>query len=100
MSVCRKTKQSAAPSPTALLELSAAVARLEGMDIDQLRLQWRNHLSGSAPAHLPRWLLMRVLAYRMQADVLGDLDPAILRMLRAGGRTRARPFSLRMPSSR
>ena len=26
--------------------------------------QWRAHLGGEAPAHLPRWLLMRVLAYR------------------------------------
>ena len=40
------------------------VADLEGRDLDGLRRQWRAHLGGEAPAHLPRWLLMRVLAYR------------------------------------
>ena len=36
------------------------VADLEGRDLDGLRRQWRAHLGGEAPAHLPRWLLMRV----------------------------------------
>ena len=52
------------------------------LNLDQLRLQWRNHLGGIAPAHLPGWLLMRVLAYRIQAAAFGDLDRAILRRLR------------------
>ena len=47
------------------------VADLEGRDLDGLRRQWRAHLGGEAPAHLPRWLLMRVLAYRLQSDALG-----------------------------
>ena len=38
------------------------VADLEGRDLDGLRRQWRAHLGGEAPAHLPRWLLMRVRA--------------------------------------
>ena len=38
------------------------VADLEGRDLNGLRRQWRAHLGGEAPAHLPRWLLMRVLA--------------------------------------
>ena len=58
------------------------IASLVDLDADQLRLQWRNHLGGAAPAHLPRWLLLRVLAYRMQAAALGDLDKATLRLLR------------------
>ena len=32
--------------------------------------------------HLPRHLLFAVLAYRLQADELGDLDPATARLLR------------------
>ena len=44
-----------------------------GLNLDQLRLQWRNHLGGIAPAHLPGWLLMRVLAYRIQATAF---DPS------------------------
>ena len=52
------------------------------LSADQLRLQWRNHLGGIAPAHIAGWLLMRVLAYRIQATAFGDLDRAILRRLR------------------
>jgi hypothetical protein len=35
--------------------------------------------AAKAPAHLPRWLLMRVLAYRLQSDAFGDLDKSIRR---------------------
>ena len=35
------------------------------------------------PSHLPRHLLFAVLAYRLQADELGDLDPATARLLKA-----------------
>src|SRR5262249_43501642 len=42
-----------------------------------------------SPYHLPRHLLFAVLAYRVQAGELGDLDPATARLLRqiatAGG---------------
>jgi len=53
-----------------------------GRGSGQLRLQWRNHLGGAAPPHLPRWLLLRLLAYRLQVAALGDLDKATLRTLR------------------
>jgi DUF2924 family protein len=85
--------------------LDATIAGLADLDADQLRLQWRNHLGGTAPAHLPRWLLLRVLAYRRQADALGDLHKATLRIIRAskgdgidpaGGR----PFETRSPAMR
>jgi len=62
--------------------VDASVASLSGLNLDQLRLQWRNQLGGIAPAHLPGWLLMRVLAYRIQAVAFGDLDRAVLRRLR------------------
>ena len=69
------------------------VADLEGRDLDGLRRQWRAHLGGEAPAHLPRWLLMRVLAYQLQSDAFGDLDKSIRRQppLREG-RWRRRPL--------
>ena len=59
------------------------VADLEGHDLNGLRRQWRAHLGGEAPAHLPRWLLMRVLAYQLQSDAFGDLDKTIRRNLRS-----------------
>jgi hypothetical protein len=60
------------------------VANLEGLDLNGLRRQWRAHLGGEPPAHLPRWLLMKVLAYRLQSNALGDLDKSIRRILRPG----------------
>jgi hypothetical protein len=75
------------------------------LNTDQLRLQWRNHLGGVAPAHLPGWLLLRVLAYRIQAAAFGDLDRAILRRLlehrdEAFESRDARPFATRGPTTR
>ena len=39
--------------------------------------------AASPPAHLPHWLLMKVLAYRLQADAFGGLGKSIHRMLRS-----------------
>ena len=73
---------SPAPSSSERERLGAAVTSLSGLNADQLRLQWRNHLGGIPPPHLPGWLLARVLTYRIQAAAFGDLDRAILRRLR------------------
>jgi hypothetical protein len=58
------------------------IAGLADLDAKGLRLQWRNHLGGTPPAHLPRWLLMKILAYRIQATAFGGLDKETLRVLR------------------
>ena len=71
------------------------VADLEGRDLDGLRRQWRVHLGGEAPAHLPRWLLMRVLAYRLQSDAFGDLDKSGLLSWLATGTFDGRVAGLR-----
>jgi hypothetical protein len=61
-------------------------------------------LGGSAPAHLPRGLLLRVLAYRMQVAALGDLDKATQRLLRSsqddGVGSPGVPFETRRPATR
>jgi hypothetical protein len=38
------------------------IAGFADLDAKGLRLQWRNHL-GTPSAHLPRWLLLRLLVY-------------------------------------
>jgi hypothetical protein len=93
------------PSSSERERLEAAVASLSGLNADQLRLQWRNHLGGIPPAQLPGWLLARVLAYRIQAAAFGDLDRAILRRLRemkgeALESGQAPPFATRGPITR
>jgi len=55
--------------------LAAEIAQLRELDASTLRARWRMVFRKNAPPHLPRHLLMRVLAYRLQADRLGDLDP-------------------------
>jgi hypothetical protein len=101
----RQTNRPAKTVPEALLPFDASgpsiMAGLEGHDLNGLRRQWRAHLGGEPPAHLPRWLLMRLLAYRLQADAFGGLDKLIQRML---GSNRERDattrFDRRAPQTR
>src|SRR5215213_9965984 len=57
------------------------IAHLRGLDLDALRARWRSQTGRAAPLHLPKNLLLRVLAYRSQAAVFGDLDKATARLL-------------------
>jgi hypothetical protein len=101
----RAAKRPTAPTLEASLPLDASVlsivANLEGLDLNGLRRQWRAHLGGEAPAHLPRWLLMKVLAYRLQSNAFGDLDKSIRRVLRSGREDGvSAPFDRRDPQTR
>ena len=83
--------------------LGQAIAQLEDLPLEALCLSWRNHLGGSPPRHLPRWLLARLLAYRLQAQAHGDLAPATLRLVKGrGGRDAAgpKPFQTRSAALR
>ncbi len=50
------------------------IAHLRGLDLKRLRSRWHSVFQRQAPAHLTRHLLFAVIAYRIQADRLGDLD--------------------------
>jgi hypothetical protein len=50
------------------------IAHLRGLDLRGLRARWKSVFQRQAPAHLTRHLLFAVIAYRIQADRLGDLD--------------------------
>jgi hypothetical protein len=58
------------------------VAHLRDLDLKALRLRWQAETGRAAPAHLPRHLLLAMLAYRIQANAFGDLDAASLRLLK------------------
>jgi hypothetical protein len=98
------TRPEAATSSASLpldASVSSIVANLEGHDLNGLRRQWRAHLGGEAPAHLSRWLLMKVLAYRLQSNAFGDLDKSIRRILRSGKEDGvSTPFDRRPPQTR
>ena len=65
--------------------LDVEIARLRDLDIGGLQVRWQNVFRRRPPPHLPRHLLFRVLAYRLQADRLGDLDGESRRLLDATG---------------
>jgi Protein of unknown function (DUF2924) len=101
----REARPRSAASPNGAPSLGVMIAALADLDADALRLQWRNRLGGIPPAHLPRWLLVKVLAYRIQAFALGDLDKATLRVIRHsnGGDGEGQPpppFATRDPATR
>ena len=61
--------------------LDVEIANLRDFDIDALRARWQNAFLRQPRPHLPRHLLFRMLAYRLQADHLGDLDGESRRLL-------------------
>jgi hypothetical protein len=61
--------------------LDAEIACLRDLDVAGLRNRWRAVWGRPAPPHLPRHLLFRVLAYRVQTDRWGDLDAERKRLL-------------------
>ena len=65
--------------------LDAEIARLRDLGVSELRSRWHTVFGRQSPPHLPRHLLFRVLAYRLQADQLGDLDAETVRLLDRSG---------------
>jgi hypothetical protein len=61
--------------------LDNEIARLRGLDVGELRARWHTVFRRQAPPHLPRHLLFRILAYRLQADRFGELDNDSRRLL-------------------
>jgi hypothetical protein len=61
--------------------LDNEIARLRGLDVGALRARWHTVFRRRAPPCLPRHLLFRILAYRLQADRLGELDADSRRLL-------------------
>ena len=62
--------------------VEAEIARLRDLDLKALRARWRTSFGRNAPPHLARHLLFAMLAYRLQAEVMGDLDAETVRFLK------------------
>jgi Protein of unknown function (DUF2924) len=62
-------------------DLEAEITHLRDLDLSGLRARWRSVFRRKAPDHLPKHLLYRILAYRLQADRFGDLDRDTQRFL-------------------
>ena len=63
------------------MAVDVEIVRLRDLDVASLRARWRTAFRRPAPQHLPRHILFRALAYRLQADELGDLDADCRRLL-------------------
>jgi hypothetical protein len=62
--------------------VEAEIVRLRGLDTKALRARWRTSFRQDAPTHLARHLLFAMLAYRLQAEAIGDLDAETVRFLK------------------
>jgi hypothetical protein len=85
--------------------VASLISSFAGLNASELCLQWRNHLGGTPPAHLSRWLLLRILAYRIQTIAFGGPEKETFRIL---GQPKGhmpvssdeRPFKTRIPKTR
>jgi hypothetical protein len=56
------------------ISVEEEIAHLRGLDLKGLRSRWKSVFQRLPPDHLPRHMLFAIIAYRIQADRLGDLD--------------------------
>src|SRR5437773_9547992 len=75
------------------------IVHLRGLDLKGLRARWQSVLERPAPEHLPRHLLLAIIAYRIQADCFGDLDHQTRQLLdRTGAKETGTAMSVRLVS--
>src|SRR5262245_37455728 len=61
--------------------IEAEIARLRGLGLQALQARWRTSVGHDASPHLARHLLFAMLAYRLQAETMGDLEAKTVRFL-------------------
>jgi len=69
------------------------IAHLRDLDLQGLRARWQSVFQRPPLSHVPRHLLFAVLAFRIQADHLGDVDHETRKVL---DRTNANDSNLAM----
>jgi Protein of unknown function (DUF2924) len=57
------------------------IAHLRSLNLKGLRSRWQGIFQGQAPPHLTQHLLFAIIAYRLQAERLGNLDHETRQML-------------------
>src|SRR5258707_9326514 len=89
-----KRRKGRVPTKTSVVD---EIVHLRGLDLKGLRARWQSVLQRPAPDHLPRHLLFAIIAYRIQADRLGDLDHETRQLL---DRTGAKETGTAMSTAR
>ena len=93
-----ETRRRRTLSPKASIE--GEIAQLRDLDLRALRVSWRNAFGKPAPEHLTRYLLFRIIAYRLQADRFGDLDAETLKVLKQAAGQEGPPSAVSMNLAR
>lgn len=63
--------------------LDDEIGSLEGLPTHELKIEWRRLCRTEPPRSVPRDLMIRAIAYRMQERAHGGLAPAIKRKMRS-----------------
>jgi hypothetical protein len=63
--------------------LKSEISRVSDLSLGELKARWQTAFRRKPPPQLSRHLIFRMLAYRLQAEQLGDLPPDILRIVDA-----------------
>jgi hypothetical protein len=66
--------------------VEAEIDRVRSLGLDALRARWRTMFAAQPPSVLPKDLLARMIAYRMQEEALGGLDGNTVKLLADLGR--------------
>jgi len=80
-------------------DIARAIADLAALDRNNLLKRWREAFPGPVAKHLSRPLMIRALAWQIQADAFGALPKSVARALRSGERSGGSP-SIAPPGSR
>ena len=90
----KKRRNGRAPTETSVVD---EIVHLRGLDLKGLRARWQSVLQRPPPDYLPRHLLFAIIAYRIQADRLGDLDHETRQLLdRTGAKETSTAMSARL----
>ena len=79
------------------LDITAEIARLEPLTLDELREQWLRLHQTPPPKRLSRDILLRGITYKLQEEAVGGLSKAILRKLQTTGHCEASSAAKRRP---
>ena len=62
-------------------ELARRLADLKSWDLEALCKEWQRLFRNKVPLNLPQYILRGMIAYRLQANALGDLDSNYIKYL-------------------
>jgi hypothetical protein len=62
-------------------ELARGLADLKNCDFEALCKEWQRLFRKKVPINLPQYILLRMIAYRRQANAFGDLDSNFIKYL-------------------